>query len=230
MKKLILIVFLSYSSFAQNGIIEVEGSGKSSAIPEEIVVNIPVQVEESSYSECSKTLIKKIESLKKSLRRIDLSSEEVKTGNLNVRENYVYENGKRKKKGYIGSLNIQITDKYDSKKLGKIVSILEDDKYQFGYNTNFQLSEEQKNSLNKEAITRAVKDAKTKAGILSNAAEVSLDGILKIEYVETEGYPIYRPSYRQAESLSLARSDAQVELDPTEADITRKVKITFKMK
>lgn len=201
-------------SVAQKAIIEVEGLGTSKTIPEELVISIPVKIERDSYTRCSQDFIEKVEKLQKKL--ISIGLDKVKSNNISVRENYVYDGNKRKKQGYTGNTQVQVTEKYDPNKLGEVIGILEQEAFQFNYYTNFKISEAKQEKLNEEALRNAVSNARKKAIILSESAGKKLGVLKKIEHIETGGWTVYPPvsAYEAGNVTFQSERKSNVNLDP----------------
>lgn len=187
MKKLFLITTLiviqcTVTSKAQEITDKLQVAGKAimTTIPENLVVDIPIQVLDSSYEPCVQTLIDKFNKLQNELVKIGVKKDLIKSENYFVDENYDFVDGKRIKEGFRGSINIQINDKYTPELLGIIIQVLNSN--QTTYSINFRLSENQKEKLNELAIKKAISDAKAKAKTIAEESDVKLIRISKIEY------------------------------------------------
>lgn len=172
-------------SFAQSNetSIEVVGKFMAKAIPEELIINIPVQVRDSAYLQCANKLNGDLNQLQKELYNIGLNDEMIKTTNYSIKENYEYVNGKRSLNGYNGSVSVNVRSEYDQKILSKVLQIVRAEQHQF--QVNFQLTESQKKKLVEKAIEQAVLDANEKASILAKASGVKLGRLVKISYGNT---------------------------------------------
>ncbi len=162
--------------------IEVVGTASVKAIPELMIVDIPVNIEDSTYVACSNNLQKKLSDLQKSMESAGVLEKQLKVLNFSIRENYEYNHKLQKsvKIGYRGQGNLQIEEIYSADLLQKIIKVLE--KNESTFYLRFELSKNQKDILRKQSMEKAVADAKEKAHILSKASAVILGDIIKISY------------------------------------------------
>jgi uncharacterized protein YggE len=230
------IIFIPGVCLAQTEEDKLQVAGKASlkAIPENFNIMIPVEEEDSLYETCSTRLIQKFNKIQDELVKNGIEKDLIKTTNFSISENYVFENGQRVKKGYLGIVQLQIIDSYTSPILGKIIKVLKDN--QALYSLNFELSESQKETLNKKAITNAVEDAKNKAELIAKVSGVSLKRILKITYnfddFESRDYASNLLTYEKrvyGEGVSSARMLDNFELSPKEITIEKKILIEWKI-
>lgn len=181
----LLLVSCFMMGLAQNSqaSIEVVGKFTAKAIPEELIINIPLNVHDTTYLQCANELNEDLNLLQKELYNQGLSDEMIKTTNYSINENYEYSNGKRTLNGYKGSVNVIVTSDYDQKMLSEVLMVIRSQQHQF--QVNFQLTESQKKKLVKTAIEKAVLDANEKASILAKASGVKLGKLNKISYGTT---------------------------------------------
>jgi uncharacterized protein YggE len=188
MKKLltfILLLFISLNNFAQeyNSLI-VEGKAIIKEIPENILITIHLLSSNSDYTVCSDNLTKASNKLQKDLIDLGISSNTIKANKFGVHEDYDYnyQSGERTKKGYQGSIELTIEDKFSSKILSTIMEVMKKTDYKFDYSVEFILSDLQRQNLVNYAIEKSVSDAKQKAEIIAKAADLELIRIKSIKY------------------------------------------------
>lgn len=163
--------------------IEVVGKFTAKAIPEELTINIPVNVKDTTYLKCANELNEALHRLQKDLYSQGLSDELVKTTNYSINENFDYINGKRILNGYKGSVSVNVTSNYDQKLLSRVLKVIRSHEHQF--QVNFQLTEAQKKKLVETAIEKSVSDANEKALALTKASGVELGNLIRISYGTT---------------------------------------------
>ena len=185
----LLICFLSLGAYAQEtpGLIQVTGNSAAKELPEELAINIPLVVIDSSYLSCSNRLNALLADLKKDLDRKGIERDDLSTGNYTISENFEYRQGERRRAGFRGQVTLTISKDYKPDLVEDFLQTAE--KFSLQYTVHFLLSEEQKEKLSKAAMVQAVEDAKRKAQILAEASGVQLGSISKISYGETPGRP-----------------------------------------
>jgi len=178
------LLFLASSLFSQekNNVINVQGEAIINTTPEILLVNIPIQIKNLVYEECSKQLVDKYNQLKNALVKNGIEEKSIQSGNLSVTENYIWDQRERKFDGYIGNLSISVELKYSPEKLSIVIETLKDNRFKFGYNISFKLSEEQKSVELEKAIYLAVEDATNKAKLIASAMKIQLGEILEINF------------------------------------------------
>ncbi len=186
---LVLICFMSLGTYAQeaSGLIEVTGNSAAEELPEELIINIPLVVIDSSYLSCSNRLNLLLSDLKKDLESKGIDREDLSTGNYAISENFEYKQGERKRVGFKGQVNLRLNKRYEPGLVDDFLQAAE--KFSLQYTVRFILSEEQKEKLSKAAMVQAVDDAKRKAKILADASGVKLKSISKISFGESPARP-----------------------------------------
>ncbi len=237
MKKTTLISLLLLStvvSFSQlNGdYLNVEGQAKVFATPELMLVNIPFEVESKSYSECSQVLINKYNDMLASLVKNGFEQDKIKSNGLSISEKFSWVNNKREKDGYQGRIQMEVESLYSQKTLNSLMNALQSDKYDYGYNLSFKLSESQKEALLAEAIEKAVNDASAKAEMLAKSLKIKLVKIKQVNFDMNTFSP--EPLLRESRSLMLVDDEVagtpELSLEAKPQQITKSVRVTWKIK
>ena len=182
-------------------ILEVKGQASVQELPEEVVMSIPLKVIELDYLSCNQALNKSLNSLLKDLKEKGISEKSINTDNYRVSENTEYENGKRVQKGYRGDVTITVRDVYRPDMVNTVLESVTS--FSLSFSIHFLLSQSQKDRLSKSAIKSAVEDAKTKAIVLSDAADVNLGPIIKISYDQDS----FRPGPLLSEKIMMTDSE-----------------------
>jgi len=225
----LLLITLSFALIAeaQTASLKVRGEASVKTVPELMEVNIPLEVKESSYTGTSDALTATYSNLEKSLTQAGIPEKEIQTFGFNIRENYRYENRERIQDGYVGSMNITVEIPYTEENMASVMNTLKMEEFNFGYNLNFTLSEEQKKALLEQVIKEAIADGKLKARLLSESLEVRLISLDEINFGFSESVPdVFQPKMRMAE----ASSDAGVlDLNPREMEIRKEVGLVWKV-
>jgi uncharacterized protein YggE len=162
----------------------VDGNAIIKAIPNDILAVITVKAESQNYTECQDKLLNRIGIVKSSILRQNINKDLIKTNEITINEKNEYVDGKKMKTGLQGSISLSIETTFSPDFAGKLLTALEIDSLGVEYNIRFNLSEDQKSKLRKEAITLAVADAKEKAIILAKSSNIKLIKINAISYLD----------------------------------------------
>ena len=213
-----------------NNVIKVQGEAIIRVTPEILVVNIPIQAKDSVYEKCTKKLVDKYNRLKAALVKNNIKEETIKSDNLSVNENYIWDQRERKFDGYIGSLQVSLELNYSADKLSAIIQTLKEDEFKFGYSISFKLSEKQKSEQLENAINIAVADAMNKAKMIAKSLQIKLGKIQEINF----GYntPTYGPLAREENYAVLSKAgneanDLQLNLNPQLIEIQKSIGIIW---
>ncbi len=226
-KLILALICFPILTFAQTAELKIKGEATVKAVPEMMVVNIPLEVKNPTYEGTSNELIQTYNNLKAAFDKNGIDKDMVESNSLNIRENVVYSGRERKQDGYIGTMQIHLEVNHESDVLNQIISTLNDERFQFGYSLGFALSEEQKSALLEEAIKRAVEDGKTKAAILTEALEVEIIGLAEINYEHSMDQPgIFQPKFAVR---NMEAADAELEMNPSEMEISKSVHLIWKV-
>lgn len=109
--------------------------------------------------------------------------------------------------------------------LNQVLNVLSYTETQTSFKISFRISDPE--PLRQQALANAIKNCKEKAEILTQAAGVSLEEIISINYSWDEVY--IRPARELCEVESLA-SEAAYDITPEDIDISDTVTITWSIK
>lgn len=164
--------------------LRVTGKGKIKVHPDTTRLTITIERTYKDYEETLKRSAEMTEELKNLFEKFDFEKSDLKTLSFNIETEYedykeddVY---KRRFKGYRFCHVLKIEFDSDNERLGKIL-------YALSHSPvcpEFKISYTVKNPENakNELLKKAVSDAKEKAKVLSDAAEVPLKEIQSIDY------------------------------------------------
>ncbi len=234
MKKINTVLFVSLL-FISNiiaqmdpAIIEVAGKATVKEMPKEIVFRIPLKIIDSTYLGCNERLTYTLNELQMDFKKRGIQEEAIHTANFSITENLIFEGGKRVQKGFKGSVNVMLASDYSPTLIHQVLESV--NSYELSYTINFSMSEDQKTRLTKIAMVDAVEDAKQKALILAESANVELGSILKISY----GIDQYRPGPFLSERIVNSQADDisqnQLNLSPPFTSLFKSVLIVWEIK
>ena len=224
------VVTVSYSTFAQESqggkrTLSVTGNGKADASPDVAYLTLSVETTAKNASQAVKdnaaTTNKVLEVIKGKLGKED----KVSTAGYSLSPVYEYNNQTNKSEftGYRASNKI-IVEAHNLKELGTII----DATAQAGLNNIESLSFDttKRDEFRREALTRAVNDAKTTAETLAKAAGVKITKILQLSPSFDYPVPVYR-DYALAKEAPAPAPPTPIE--PGDISVSASVNIVFEI-
>ncbi len=209
---------------AQTGHLKVQGEATVYAQPEKITVHIPIQSKHAQYDQCAASLTKTYNSLVDALAKSGIDRSLIKSGGLSISENFTWSDRERRLDGYIGNINASIEMDNDPKMLNAFMRTMSDDRFLFGYNMGYSLSESQKERLQAEAIALAVNDANMKAQSLAQGLGVKLLSIHEVSYGQAEHSP---DVFMRREQSKVSADMESIELNAKDIEIRKSVQISW---
>lgn len=232
MKKIAFIALLigfAPSLLAQTASLKVKGEATVKAIPELMMINIPLEAKASTYSQTSDNLTKTYNDLESALVKAGIADDKIQSSSLRIQENYRYENRERILDGYVGSIQVYLELDHTPDNIKAVISTLKQENFNFGYNLSFGLSEAQKEKLLEEALISAVADGKNKAEILAESLEVRILSLDEVNYGYMSGAPdVFEPKMRM-EASAMSDGGDQLNLNPREMEIRKEVGLIWKV-
>jgi len=227
---LLLIFIGGYVSHAQDGqnvkrTLSVTGNGKADTAPDVAYLTLSVETLAKNASQAVKvnaeTSNKVIQVIKSKLGKND----KVSTAGYSLTPVYEYNNQTNKTdfKGYRASNRI-IVEAHNLKEIGNII----DSTAEAGLNNIESLSFDttKRDEFRREALTRAVNDAKTTAETLAKAAGVKITKILQLSPSFDYPVPVYR-DYALAKESATAAPPTPIE--PGDISVSASVNIVYEI-
>ncbi len=178
-------------------VLKINGLAEIKVRPDMTVVDLAVNSENSEYSVVVQDLSDRIANLVKELGKIGFEEEEIKTSMFNINPIYEYESGQRSQTGYRGYQNLTVRFAEDKDMLIKVLNCAANSESDPQISLSFEISRELREKKRTELIKMAVKDARSKADLISGESGYSVSGIKEIQYGSNSGIPS-PPIYEQA--------------------------------
>lgn len=227
---LLLLSIMTVNAQNSESVIKVRGEAVVRAVPEILNINIPIQSKAKTYEEATNILTSTFNDLNAALVKAGIDKEKIYSNQLNISEDYNYQDRERVLVGYVGNIILYLEVPYTEKSLNQVMRTLNNERFNFGYQVSFSFSESQKDSLREAAIKLAVKDAKAKAKTLSEALDVKLVEIKEINFEFSDGGNdniIMRQSvYAQSK---MADGGSDIKLNPQEQEISKSVGVIWRI-
>ena len=230
-----IILVLNLTCFAQSeaNVLKIKGNAILYQIPEIMYVNIPIQVSDSLYENCSFKLAKIHKELKQRLIKNGIEKINIKTDDLSVGEKTKWTREGRIPDGFQGSVSMKIEMKYSQEKLSVVINTLKDEVFNFGYNVDFGLSEEQKSKTLEKSIELAIDDAEVKAQIIAKKMNMKLLEIKEVNFGYSDGdFDILTPESEAVFCVIEEEEDSdesvEIYISPKKIKINKTVNVIWK--
>ncbi|WP_321307627.1 SIMPL domain-containing protein [Marinifilum fragile] len=232
MKKLILFVLIVTAGICVNAqntypTLDVRGESKIFQEPDIVEISVNVSTKPSEYEACLDKNFSDVDRLKKSLKLAKIESLKIFDVGQRINEEKTYSSGRQIPDGYRANYSIKLKLEAKPKNIHSCLEVLKSSDVELNYNANYGLSPELIKSTEAQLIEMAVNDAKTKAKVLAESAEVQLKSIQNINYGTVKS--IYGPKQHMAE-LTVSKagySGSQSFTNPDPIVLTDHVEITY---
>ncbi|REE05689.1 SIMPL domain-containing protein [Marinoscillum furvescens] len=211
-----LMAIVANAQDTEQPTLTIKGTSSASVKPTETTVSFRIEAQGTSYTGTINELIRRVDLLTSSLKKLKFEDHEIVTSSFSVDKNKKYDRGEWKELGYLGVQNVKVTFGMEKKTLLKVLNETTDSQANPEISISFGLDKERQAKLKNELLQQAVKDARLKADLLAGAADYEVAGIKSIQYHEQSGGGP-RPMYAMAESAELSRK-ADVQFSNFEAD------------
>lgn len=213
----------AFAAEKQERTLTVQGQGKASAIPDVAVLSVEVSQEGPDLDPVLSQVRRDMGKVLDALKGQGIADKDIKTEHFQVHPKY--ENDKRgnaKRAGY-SVTNSASAKVRDLKKTGKVLSAVLHSGATTVNGPNFELDNPQ--SVEREALAAATRDARAKAETVAQAAGVQLGEIQSIN-PQTVNWP--GPRFRGGAMMSMMKvADAAEPIASGEQTLTAYVSITF---
>lgn len=203
--------------------IKVSGRAKANCPPDSITLSLTLEANHRDYQKTLDIAAEKLEKLQMAAMSADFEKTELKTSSFNVTDEYDYvhtETGGNKREfiGYRCSHRLKLEFDMDMERLGKTLAALSECEANSEFHITFGVKDA--DSLKKQLLAQAVRDATEKAEILAVAAGVKLKEITSISCGNTDDSIASPTAFDQP--VAMLRS---VQLDMTPEDVEADISV-----
>jgi len=191
MKRLIIFTLsllslqLSGQTLNSGEYIAVIGKASESYVPDMVTFNFYINVIEKKQSEAIKKMNDQSEKTIDIISGLGYDTKKITLSNYELGENFDYSGDKPKNNGYRASLSLQLEINYTEKSFNILIDSVSTKRIpdlSFTYTSSF--SEELRNKIKRELISKASDDAENIAKILAKSRNVELGEIFSIEFTD----------------------------------------------
>ncbi len=226
----LLMILISDQAFAQTGMyekntLEITGRGEIKIKPDVAYLTLSVETTAKKASDAVRENAERMKNVLDKLKPQIGKSDKISTTGYQLYPLYEYNDRTKKTEltGYRAS-NEVVVETHNLNDLGKLI----DSATQVGANRieNISFGSDKREEYRKEALVKAVQDAKGTAEIVAGASGVKIVRILKI----SPSYEVPRPLYREFGAQKLAAMEAApTPIEPGELTVSASVNIVFEI-
>jgi uncharacterized protein YggE len=173
----VMLVCSSAAFAAEEPVLAVDGRGSASIAPDQAVVTVGVVSRARSASQAQAENAQKSIAITQALKQLGVAGSDIKSQNFSFQPDYRTDDRKHAISGYTASHYLQINVR-DIAKAGKIV----DTALQSGANEvhSLRFSVSNQSAVRKEALGKAINDARNKADIIAQGLGCRIIGIKSV--------------------------------------------------
>lgn len=228
----VLLICITFSSFAQEekkdiSILRVDGHGEVKVNPDVASLSISVETNAAEARTAARENAEKMDKVLARLKTQISGKDNISTSSFHIIPIYEYDESRKKSTltGYRVTNKILIETE-NIRNIGKLI----DSAIQAGANRldSLRFSTDKKDLYRKQALEKAVIDAKETAGIVARAAGVSIVRVIEISPSYQMPFPIYRDA-RETRKMAVAQA-APTQIEPGELTISSSVNMVFEIR
>jgi hypothetical protein len=186
--------FINSVNTTKTDLFSASGEGKVTAVPDQATVTVGITQQSQTVAEAKNKVNQSTDNIIKDLKKLGLSDKDIKTTDYSVNPNYsqqlgiampmLPQGGQQTITGYTVTQNLNINVQ-PIEKANQAVDIATKDGANLVGGVNFTFSDQLSKSLESQATTQAVNNAKTKAQSLAKIAGINLGKVVNV--VENSG-------------------------------------------
>ncbi len=218
--------------------IRVTGKGNLSVKPDTVRLIMTMEGMQEEYDKSVEESAVMTEQIKDLFEKMDFERESIKTISFNISAEYesyqARDNSwKRRFEGYKFTHRVKVEFPADNKRLGRVLYALGHSPVRPEFRIEYTVAEPEK--CKNELLAKAVADSKQKAGVLAEAAGVSLGEIVTIDYSWGEIEFVSRPMEHMMMDeclMKCAEPDASydMDIDPDDIEVSDNVTIVWSIR
>lgn len=193
-------------------LIRVQGSGQVASTPDTVILGLELTSEHRDYGKATADAARKLELLRMALPKAELTVELLKTDSFNVGMERDYDAGKYTFRAYSVKHSLSLRLPFDPARLGQVLAAVTASNANASLSLSFTVADPEE--VKRRVLEAAVRNARSRAEVIANAAGRKLGAIHAIEYGHTE---ILIRS--ETHSLSTACESPGMDMDLNPSDI-----------
>ncbi len=207
--------------------VTVNGTAKVFVTPDMTELNIHLSSLKLNMADATKAISDQTQQYIKILKQLGFQETDVKTTNFSAYKNRIYRENGPIDSGYVVSQNLTLKFAYDQALLQKIAARFSEPKDPVDFNISFYVSDALREKTEVDLQTKAVIDARKKAGNLSAAAGVKMGTVKSIIYGSEAQGVMYYKSDMQMYARAEMSDGANLSFAPQEVELQEMVTVVW---
>ena len=215
--------------------IVVRGTGKVSASPDLLVIDLNLEVVEPEYDKAMQVATEHLDALRAAIVSAGHDKKSLKTTQFNVNTKYdsyrdKSNNWKQKFIGYCCTHGLRLEFDLDMKRLGVTLGAIADCPARPKFSIKFSVKDP--TAVSEQLLQNAIENAKQKANVLTTAAGVKLGEIKRIDYNWSEHHLYSQTEYLLTESAAEYLESPKrlaMDIEPDDIDVSDSVTVIWSM-
>lgn len=200
--------------------VSVSATGEIEAQPDQAIVSVAVTATGNDSTAVREELASQTESLRSALLEYGLSQDAIRTAQYDIRQDPRERRQQGDSAPYRGYHVFELTVE-DTDAAGEVVDTSVSNGADRVDGVSFTLSDDKREDLHNEALTKAMENARNRADTLADAGDITVTGVHTIATSETRHY-----DYRvQTAEASAAGASTSIESGPV--TVTANVRVTY---
>lgn len=205
-------------------VIVTSGMAVVKAVPDRAFISLATTGKANQPAVAQRQASDAMNAVQQKLRESGLPSDAVRTTRLDLQAQYDYQNGKRVPRGYEATNAVEIrVDQLD--RLGQMLDAVVASGVTSIDGIRFDLKDRE--SLEREALKRAVADARARAEAAASGAGLTIDSVIRIEDLGGLREP---PTPRPMMRAEMAAAPPDTPVAPGEIEVQARVTLTARVK
>lgn len=196
----------------KNELFTVTGEGKVTVVPDTAIVNLGIQVEQANVKSAQSQANAVINKMISDLKSLGIKDKDIKTSNYSIYPRY------DKPNSYQVNVSVSVTVR-DLDKINQVIDTATADGANSVGGVQLTVDEDKQKELLNQARSLAIKEAKTKAESLAQAAGMTLGKIINIQEGSNNPRPIY--------ALEMMKADSATNIQPGSTDVTSSITLSY---
>jgi uncharacterized protein len=206
--------------------VTVQGQGKIQAIPDIATLSVGVSQDGSSAEAVSAKVRDAIGQVLAAIKAQGIPDKDVQTQFYEVQPKWEWTGGRQQRAGFTVSNQVAIKV-HDLKKVGRLLAVVTDAGATSVNGPNFGFDNPQE--LERQALVKAMEDAKDKAAALAQAAGASLGEVTTIDQGGPVAWPGPRPLFASHRAMA-AQAVPSEPIETGEQNFTSNISVTFTLR
>ncbi|MDT8347959.1 MAG: SIMPL domain-containing protein, partial [Flavobacteriaceae bacterium] len=211
------------------GEISLNGTAETWVTPDQTGIDIRLQELHPDLSSAISALNKQVARLQDELAKAGIDKSSIKTSVLNTSKQREYDGNKKKyiDKGYLAQQQLQVEFLASSRKLESVLNRFNRIDFDFNFSVYFKLSDALRQNINDQLLVDAVKNAKHRAKIATEAMGVKLGAIKKLIVDKDINPQVSNYGYMKSAALNDAESNYVPPVEAKEQSLSHRVQVIF---